>query len=154
MLALWFRFPLNSLANSSHRTAPSSNSQTLPDITVPLPLTLTMLGVNKFTWRNESRAPLLTGEASMAGGRCVVAAGEEEVITTHVQEARAEATMERMVAGVAILRGLEETSLQEVAVSNRPPESWFLGYKMLFDTPLKLHDIKRRRHHNPSIWRS
>lgn len=49
----------------------------------------------------------------------------------HVQEARAEATMERMVAEVAILRELEETSLQEVVVSNRLPESWFPGYKML-----------------------
>ena len=48
----------------------------------------------------------------------------------HVQEARAEATMERMVAEVAI-RELEETSLQEVVVSNRLPESWFPGYKML-----------------------
>ena len=69
----------------------------------------------------------------MAGGRCVVAAEEEEEeeeeeeVMTHVQEARAEATMERMVAGVAILRELEETSLREVAVSNQLPESWFLG---------------------------
>lgn len=157
MLALWLRFPLKPLANSLHRTAPSSNLQTLADITAPLPLTLTLLGVNRFSWRNESRAPLLTVAASMAEGRCVVAAEEEEeeeVIMTHVQEARAGATMERMVAGVAILRELEETSLQEVAASNRLPESWFLGYKMLFDTPLKLHDIKRRRHHDPRVWRS
>lgn len=97
----------------------------------------------------------------MAEEGCVVAAGEqeeeeeeEESVMMHVQEARAEATMERMVAGVAILRELEGTSLQEVAVSNRLPESRFPGYKILFDTPLKLHDIKRRCHHDPSLWRS
>lgn len=91
----------------------------------------------------------------MAEGRCVVAAGEEEEsVMMHVQEARAEVTMERMVAGVAILREIEETSLQEVVVRNWLPESWFLGYKMLFDTPLKHHDIEHRRHHDPSLWRS
>lgn len=97
----------------------------------------------------------------MAEGRYVVAAGEreeeeeeEESVMMHVQEARAEATMEKMVAGVAILHELEATSLQEVAVSNQLPESWFPGYKMLFDTPLKHHDIRRRRHHDPSLWRS
>lgn len=66
----------------------------------------------------------------MAEGRCVVAVGEqeeEELVMTHVQEARPEAIMERMVAGVAILHDLEETSLQEFAVSNRLPESWFPG---------------------------
>lgn len=87
---------------------------------------------------------------------CVVAAGEpqeEELVMMHVQEAKAEATMEKMVAGVAILRELEGTSLQEVAFSNRRPKSWFPGYKILTH-PLKLHDIKRRRHHDPSLWRS
>ena len=92
----------------------------------------------------------------MVGGQCVVAAAEEEEeeVMMHVQEARAEATMERMAAGVAILRELEETSLQEFEVNNRLPESWFLGYKMLLGTPLKLHDIELPRHHDPSVWRS
>lgn len=85
---------------------------------------------------------MLLVAVSMVEEGCVVGAGEpqeeeegEELVMMHVQEAKVEATMERMVAGVPILRELEGTSLQEVAFSNRLPESWFPGYKIL--TPLR-----------------